>query len=52
MSERQKEWGYRSESESELEECESRKDCKVKRRDKILSEKNEQRVSKIGREWS
>ena len=30
-----------------LEDCESRRDCNVKRRDEILSEKNEQNVSAI-----
>jgi hypothetical protein len=30
-----------------LGECESRRDCSVKRRDEILSEKNEQKVSAI-----
>lgn len=32
-------------SESVLAACESRRDCSVKRRDEILSEKNEQKVS-------
>ena len=30
-----------------LEDCESRRDCNVKRRDEILFEKNEQNVSAI-----
>lgn len=34
-------------SGSVLGECESRRDCSVKRRDEILSEKNEQKVSAI-----
>ena len=37
-----------------MEDCEARRDCSVKRRDDILSEKNEQNVSAIGngaREW-
>jgi len=30
-----------------VEDCEARRDCSVKRRDEILSEKNEQNVSAI-----
>ena len=33
--------------ESAVEDCEARRDCSVKRRDEILSEKNEQNVSAI-----
>ena len=41
------------EGESAVEDCEARRYCSVKRRDNILSEKNEQNVSAIeGMEWS
>ena len=31
-----------------MEDCEARRDCSVKRRDEILSEKDEQNMSAIG----
>lgn len=43
----------RSGCEQVLEECESNRECNVKRRDGILSEVNEKKVSAIAeREWS